>query len=248
MNKDEALKQAMEALNLFAFNGEPLVINAIKAIEESLEAEQVYETQIYPNGDSPEWNLSKLKPAQYSSLNEFIAEMEKDHEFKELMQQERAKLLAYFQALEQPAQEPVAICKTQPLGGCDSIRQYKILWLNGNPVEGKLYTHPAPQTSQEPLGWIPATYKYNLLSNDDEYPIGMVYHSKRDKDDVAVYIHPHQDGTSPSEARNKEFVTLTDDEMWAIEAMCLVGNPADWEVEPKRFARAIEQALKEKNT
>jgi hypothetical protein len=46
------------------------------------------------------------------------------------------------------------------------------------------------QPAQEPLGWIPATYKYNLMSNDDEYPIGMVYHSKRDEDDVAVYTHP----------------------------------------------------------
>jgi len=51
---------------------------------EALKAEQVYQ-------------------AQYSSLNEFIAEMEKDPEFKKLMQQEKAKLLAYFQSLEQPA-------------------------------------------------------------------------------------------------------------------------------------------------
>jgi len=40
---------------------------------------------------------------------------------------------------------------------------------------------------------------------------------------------------------------LSDDEITKFELKSLVGNPADWDVEPKRFARAIEQALKEKN-
>jgi hypothetical protein len=41
---------------------------------------------------------------------------------------------------------------------------------------------------------------------------------------------------------------LNDDEITGIELKSLIGNPADWDVEPERFARAIEQALKEKNT
>jgi len=111
------------------------------------------------------------------------------------------------------------------------------------------------QPAQEPLGWLPATYKYNLMSNDDEYPIGMVYHSKRDEDDVAVYTHPHQceecknlkhdlEGymNANKQLINKEWQGLTDDEIVKAFNLC------DWMNEPiTEFARAIQQALKDKN-
>jgi hypothetical protein len=95
------------------------------------------------------------------------------------------------------------------------------------------------EPAQEPVGWIPATYKYNLLSNDDEYPIGMVYHSKRDEDDVAVYTHPHQ------------WQGLSDDEicdLWTLSDKDLDGIDLGYTTQQHYFAALIEQALKEKNT
>jgi len=147
----------------------------------------------------------------------------------------------------QPAQEPVA-----------TIQQFERKWIDKEaleqPAEPRLVSYALDgstctlnidgeevyfnreQPAQEPVGWIPATYKYNLMSNDDEYPIGLVYHSKRDKDDVAVYTHPHQ------------WQGLTDDEIEVIDADCWI-YPADGSeiFNHYKFARAIEAKLKEKN-
>lgn len=84
------------------------------------------------------------------------------------------------------------------------------------------------QGEREPLGWIPATYKYNLMSNDEEYPIGAVYRSKKKDDDVAIYTRP----TKP----------LSDDEIeqaWlnSLKEKAIGGE--DWVI---HFARAIEKA------
>jgi hypothetical protein len=54
-----------------------------------------------------------------------------------------------------------------------------------------------------------------------------------------LYTHPHQDGTSTSEARDKEFVTLTDDEIKEFMGNC-------WE-SPYHLIKVIEQELKTKN-
>jgi len=51
------------------------------------------------------------------------------------------------EVLEQPAQEPLT-------------RAQQVIRANNT-----------AQPAQEPVGWIPATYKYNLMSNDDEYDI-----------------------------------------------------------------------------
>jgi len=38
--------------------------------------------------------------------------------------------------------EPVAVCTVKPLQGNESARLYEIKWMNGNPIEGWLYTSP----------------------------------------------------------------------------------------------------------
>lgn len=46
------------------------------------------------------------------------------------------------EALEQQEQEPVAVCVVMPLRENDARRRFDIVWKNGQPIEGKLYTHP----------------------------------------------------------------------------------------------------------
>jgi hypothetical protein len=97
---------------------------------------------------------------------------------------------------------------------------------------GKEIARWADKTAQEPLGWIPATYKYNLINNEDAGLIGMVYLSKHNEDDVAVYSHPHQwQGLT-----EKEKVNFTEQ-----------GYEIRTGAEAYELVCAIEQALKEKN-
>jgi hypothetical protein len=63
---------------------------------------------------------------------------------------------------------------------------------------------------------------------------------------IKLYTHHHQDGTSPSKARDKEFVTLTDDEIDKIWNS--IEKYSDGSYDDFDFARAIEQELKDKNT
>jgi hypothetical protein len=94
------------------------------------------------------------------------------------------------------------------------------------------------QPTQEPVAY---SNKDEMQELKDGMAICYMYAEPLDYDCIPLYTHPHQDGTSPSGARDKEFVTLTDDEIWKIHDTIDSDN---WAVE---FARAIEQALKEKN-
>jgi hypothetical protein len=113
--------------------------------------------------------------ASENSVLDLIAEFEKDPEMKKLMQQERAKLLAHFEALEQPtvaelnneylrdtnvmgldteqvreAQEPVAWrYKFENDLQWQFTTRLDVLAGNGL-VKEELYTHPAQQPAQEP--------------------------------------------------------------------------------------------------
>ena len=61
MNKDEALKMAIDyLLSHQNYNNPSLKNKVIDACKEALEQP----AQIYPNGDSLEWNLSRPQPAQ----------------------------------------------------------------------------------------------------------------------------------------------------------------------------------------
>ena len=81
----------------------------------------------------------------------------------------------------------------------------------------------------------------------NKYGFNWDYHSKEltwARNQLKSYTHPHQDGTSPSGARDKEFATLTDDEIGDLI------TPYEYSVHPDLdgLARAIEAKLKEKNT
>jgi hypothetical protein len=86
------------------------------------------------------------------------------------------------------------------------------------------------QPAQEPYAWATEW-------EDGEWSIS--HSPNMGKQSNPLYTHPHQDGTSPSEARDKEFVTLTDDEIKEFMGNC-------WE-SPYHLIKVIEQELKTKN-
>ena len=148
------------------------------------------------------------------------------------------KINACKEALEQPAQEPVAWINKAELAG---IASYKAQGLKGwetnlgilkpEPDDIPLYTHPAPQPAQEPVAWT-NTDELEELKND----MTTCYMYKTpygDEKDVALYTHPHQ------------WQGLTDDEIWELVSEIDVAG----EIESllADFGRMIEQALKEKN-
>lgn len=82
------------------------------------------------------------------------------------------------------------------------------------------------QPAQEPFGWVLDDGKTFETEKND-------YHERYEW--TPLYIHP-----APSWQRNKEFVGLSDDEIHNL----MIGKNGVY----YNFARAIEQALKEKNT
>jgi hypothetical protein len=96
-----------------------------------------------------------------------------------------------------------------------------------NPVTKDMYyLTKAEQPAQEPVAWIKdwadGSREIVPANYDNSYP---------------VYTNP-----APSWQGNKEFVGLSDDELAKI-----IGKGAFYEWNDVEFARAIEQALKEKN-
>lgn len=120
----------------------------------------------------------------------------------------------YTHPAPQPAQEPVAVCVVMPFRGDEARRRFDIVWKDGQPIEGNLYTHPAPS-------W----------QGLDEYPT---------KQEILDSIF---DAVYQS---HKSWVGLSDDEIKSFGKdffdidICLTGNLMN-------FARAIEQALRERN-
>lgn len=52
---------------------------------------------------------------------------------------------------------------------------------------------------QEPVGYIPKSYELNILANSNDEPLGMVYPTKRDADDIPLYLHPAKNEASSSD-------------------------------------------------
>lgn len=59
------------------------------------------------------------------------------------------RLITNAPAIEQV--EPVAVCTANPLQWNESTRSYEIKWMNGNPIEGWLYTAPPQPQEQDEL-------------------------------------------------------------------------------------------------
>ena len=64
--------------------------------------------------------------------------------------------------------EPVAVCTVKPLQGNESIQSYEIKWMNGNPIEGWLYT------AQPPKQWVGLSNEQIKLFAKDIYDIDIV--------------------------------------------------------------------------
>jgi len=60
-----------------------------------------------------------------------------------------------------------------------------------------------------------------------------------------IYTRPHQDGTSPSEARDKEFVTFNEHSDELAEVLIAL---KEWVISAEMRLAKLEQALKEKNS
>lgn len=158
------------------------------------------------------------------------------------------------EALAQPVQEqgePVAVCTVKPLQGNESTRSYEIKWMNGNPIEGWLYTTPTVAQG-EPAAivhrgvayWIgkeqpegTKLYTAPVIEQVEPFgyfkaePFGWIDCASDDEFAVALYEAPPQ----------RQWVGLSNDEIQkkylSIQSHRYV-----------EFAKAIEAKLKELNT
>ncbi|CAB4133169.1 hypothetical protein UFOVP250_53 [uncultured Caudovirales phage] len=134
------------------------------------------------------------------------------------------ELISFVEALEQPAQEPVGFTITGKLGDRCSFKSTTIK--KGD----KVYTHPA----QEPV-----SYPSNLFEQIYEEICIWDKAGKHSKGALArrievLYTHP-----APS------WQGLSDDEIREIDDVTL--GAEYFEEQATEFARAIEQALRNKN-
>jgi len=145
----------------------------------------------------------------------------KEHSWN-YMDEELSSDLAYYfwkSALEQPTQEPVAYFKKWE----DKSGEHKDIKFSNSEGYKPLYTHPAPQpTTQEPVASRFKLSDGNYSLHNDQYDFG-----------EPLYTHPP-----------KEWVSLSDDEIWNIANF--LGKNKEWDY-PVMFAKTIEKALKEKN-
>jgi hypothetical protein len=105
------------------------------------------------------------------------------------------------------------------------------------------------QPAQKPVGYWNGSTSFDYYKYDAD---GFIVSEFEIHDWKPLYTHPHQDGTSPSEARDKEFVTLTAEEIELFifeHTKFNVNKKDDFETIKyfKNCINAIEQALKEKN-
>ena len=99
-------------------------------------------------------------------------------------------------------------------------------------------------TKQEPVAWV----KDNLICPENGYETTITEQHPKDLGWTPLYTHhaPLQNKSAESWQGNKEFVGLNDDEIDSVWFEVVKEN--NFEGTGKYFARAIEQALKEKNT
>ena len=132
---------------------------------------------------------------------------------------------ALMEALEQPAQEPVykigeVVNHSENRVKIKQPAEPRLVSyaLDGSTctlnIDGEEVYFNREQPAQEPVAW-------RVLL--DEAPEDTDWHYMTDEcwdcfkqSAEPLYTHPHQDGTSPSGARDKEFVKLTDDEIHNI--------------------------------
>jgi hypothetical protein len=94
------------------------------------------------------------------------------------------------------------------------------------------------QPAQEPVAW--------MVSYEHTSSLAFQREALKDAKEIKpLYTHPYQDGTSPS-----KWTALTDDEIDKFAEMYkdIYIMKQKWQLDTRFFARAIEQALKEKNT
>lgn len=135
MTKDEALKMAIDYLELQGFSIERQA--TLEACKEAI-LRDVTDIDVGEIAQ-PAQELSKLEMAGFD-LDGVIADGYReglDNVSLSTIKRVRKTISDY---VAQPAQEPVAVCK-------DSI----VNWVNGKAIDGWLYTHPAPHPAQEPV-------------------------------------------------------------------------------------------------
>lgn len=180
MNKDKALKMAIEAMKWLRMRS-PIIyeeLEAEKACKEAIVSDvtDIDVGEIAQPAQEPVLNVVKI-------LNEFPLlddeGLDEDkHHCEWTLQQDRKRLHAMLKTHPAPAieQEPVAVCK-------DSI----VNWVNGKAIDGWLYTHPAPHLAQEPVAF---TNKDELSELKSGMTTCYMYKQAIDDDDIALYTHP----------------------------------------------------------
>jgi hypothetical protein len=152
------------------------------------------------------------------ALKMAIEGYQKASEYRELKYYEVEALYACKEALEQPAQEPVALLEALS----DLEHQQWMKW-------AKSIIDSEPISEARKQRWLTMMVDYkDLPDNIQEYDREWA------RKVMALYTHPHQ------------WVGLTDDEIDLVWFEVVKEN--NFEGAGKYFARAIEQALKDKNT
>jgi hypothetical protein len=114
----------------------------------------------------------------------------------------------------------VMYCNSPKIGLTQEIEEAIKACKEALDLSEKQYTFPdklniancdLKQPAQEPVAWKHDIYTGGGKIMETWYD--EIKHTASDMKSTPLYTHPHQDGTSPSEARDKEFVTLTDDEV-----------------------------------
>ncbi len=133
---------------------------------------------------------------------------------------------------KQPEQEPVAIVSSVTEPGQYGV---KVRWLGGFPqIAMKLYTHPPRrEPEQEPVAW---TLTETLDKRETTTTGYLWFSDPQNSAWTPLYPHPPR----------REWRGLTEGEISAVFPSHLRGDYKD--LIPYSFARAIEAALKEKNT
>jgi hypothetical protein len=218
MTKDEALKMAIDAMSS-AYSNHGLM----------LQSNPAQDAWLYHGCDA---KLFKALQACKEALEQPLT-----RDWKETIDERIAKDNAFKQALEQPSVAELndEYLRDTHVQGLSQPAQEPVAWIN---VKDKLPPQEINFLSfSETFGYQVSMYSSNPLNSTGLPTLERLKITKWMP--IPLYTHP-----TPAWQGNKEFVGLSDDEIWNIANF--LGKNKEWDY-PVMFAKTIEQALKEKN-
>jgi len=211
MSKDESLKMAIKALEAMQMEaryrncGLKICDEAINACKEALEPEPMTTTDVIT-----------CKMAGKCCMTGEALEQPLTRDWKHTIEERIARDSEFKEALEQPAQEPVALLEALS----DLEHQQWMKW-------AKSIIDSEPISEARKQRWLTMMVDYkDLPDNIKEYDREWA------RKIMELYTHPHQ------------WVGLTDKEIFNLSQQCDLNHILGL----IDYGRAVEQALKDKNT